>query len=68
MKLNIPSKLRAALYIFTALGTPVIIYLRAKGYIGELEVALWGGEVTVINTMAALNTPIDNKEPLDSDA
>ena len=61
MQLNIPSKVRAALYIFTALGTPVVAYLNAKGYIAALEVALWSGEVAIISAMAALNTPVQNK-------
>lgn len=60
MRLNIPPKVRAGLYIVTSLGTPVVVYLLAKGYIGDLEVALWGGEVAVVNAMAALNT--DTKE------
>lgn len=55
MKLNLPNKVRAALYIFTAVGTPIVSYLFAKEVIGELELALWGAEVTVISVMASLN-------------
>jgi hypothetical protein len=55
MKLNLPNKVRAGLYVFTAIGTPVITYLFAKDIIGELELALWGAEVTVISVMASLN-------------
>ncbi|GAB3776814.1 hypothetical protein FB382_004340 [Nocardioides ginsengisegetis] len=56
MNLNPPRSVRAALYLLTALGTPVALYLQAKGYIGDLELALWGAEVTVVNGIAALNT------------
>ena len=56
MTFNLPPKVRAALYIITALGTPIIAYLFAKDVIGELEVTLWAAEVTVVNAMAALNT------------
>lgn len=55
MKLNVPPKVRAALYVLTALGTPLIAYLFAKGFIGELEVTLWAAEVTAVNALAALN-------------
>lgn len=56
MTLNPPRKVRAALYILTAVGTPIAAYLKFKGYIGDEELALWGAEVTVVNAMAALNT------------
>lgn len=64
MKLEIPYKVRAAIYIFTAVGTPVVTYLAARDFIGDLEVALWGAEVTVVTTMAALNTSEKPQGPL----
>lgn len=54
-KVNLPYKVRAALYIFTLLGSPVIAYLLSKGIIGNLEVALWSAEVTAVLTLAAFN-------------
>jgi hypothetical protein len=56
MYLNVPPRVRAAIYIFTALGTPIIVYLKAKGYIGDLELTLWSGEVTAAGSLAALHT------------
>lgn len=56
MTLNPPRRVRAALYVLTAVGTPVAVYLQAKGIIGDLEFILWGAEVTVVNTLAVLNT------------
>ena len=56
MKLNPSRRVRAALYLVTALGTPVVVYLQAKGVIGDLELILWSAEVTVVNGIAALNT------------
>jgi len=41
MNLNPPAKVRAGLYVFTAVMTPIVIYLASKGIIGDLEVALW---------------------------
>lgn len=57
MRINPPRRVRAALYVLTAVGTPVVAYLKAKGYIGDLELTLWAAEVTVVNGLAALNTP-----------
>lgn len=56
MTLNPPRRVRAALYVLTAVGTPVVVYLQAKGIVGDLELVLWGAEVTVVNGLAALNT------------
>lgn len=55
MSLNPPSKVRAAIYVATAVMTPVVMYLQAKGIIGALEVSLWGAEVTVMSVMAGFN-------------
>lgn len=57
MPLNPPRRVRAALYILTAVGTPLVAYLNARGIIGDLEVALWSAEVAVTTGLAALNTP-----------
>lgn len=55
MTINLPYKIRAALYILTALGTPVVAYLFAKGFLGELEVTLYSGLVVVVSSIAAFN-------------
>lgn len=57
MKINLPPAVRVALYVFTMLGAPVVVYLRARGIIGDLELALWGGEVSVVSVLAAFNVP-----------
>lgn len=54
-RLNPSRPVRVALYVATAVGAPVAAYLKAKGYIGDLELTLWGAEVAVVNTLAALN-------------
>jgi hypothetical protein len=56
MTINPPRQVRVGIYLLTALGTPLIAYLAARGVIGDLEVALWSAEVTVASTLAALNT------------
>lgn len=57
MNLNPPRRIRAALYVLTAVGTPVVAYLNVKGILGDPEMVLWAAEVTVVNGLAALNTP-----------
>ena len=59
MKLNVSYKVRAILYVITAVGTPVVAYLAALGVIGDLEVTLWSAEVTVAGAIAALNITKD---------
>lgn len=61
MKLNLPPKVRASLYVVTAVGTPAIAYLFAKHYIGEVEVSFWAAEVAVVNVLAALNVNPEGK-------
>lgn len=56
MTLIVPYKIRAALYVLTAVGTPLVAYLLNKDIIGELEVALWSAEVAVVSALAAFNT------------
>lgn len=64
MVLNVPYRIRAALYVFTAIGSPIITYLALKNYIGDMEVGLWLAEVTVISGMAAFNTKPNREENL----
>ena len=60
MQLVINPKVRASLYILTAVGTPVIAYLNATGIIGSLEVSLWSAEVVIVGALAAFNTPVSD--------
>jgi hypothetical protein len=57
VKINVPPAVRVALYILTLLGAPVVVYLRAKGLIGDLELALWGAEVSAVSALAAFHVP-----------
>lgn len=58
MAVNIRPKPRFLLYVFTAVGTPIVGYLKAKGLIGDLELGLWGAEVTVVTTLSAAKTDL----------
>lgn len=62
MTLTIPYKVRAALYVLNAVGSPVMAYLLAKGVIGNLEVTLWAAEMTAVFALAGLNVVKTDKE------
>lgn len=47
---------RRIIYVITVIATPVVVYLRAKDYIGDLELALWGAEVSTVTTLAGVKT------------
>lgn len=60
MRLSLPRKVRAAIYILTGVAQPVAVYLLANGIIGELEMALFAAEVAFASALAAFNvTPED---------
>lgn len=59
MTINLPPAVRQALYILVTVGTPVVVYLFAKGTIGQLEVNLWTGIVSAVGLLAAFNTVKD---------
>lgn len=56
MNFNPPAKVRAAVYVITALSAPVVAYLLDQGHIHQAEVNLWAGIITAVNVMAGLNT------------
>lgn len=56
MKISIPSKIRQALYIITAVGTPLIATLVSIGAIPEWAGLLWSAEVLVIGSLASFKT------------
>lgn len=63
MQITIPYKIRAIIYIATGVLTPVMVYLLSLGVIGNLEMILWGAEVTFVMGMAGLNTqPLDREK------
>lgn len=55
MEINLPAQVRAALYVLTVVGTPVVTYLSVVGTLSDAAVVLWGAEVTAISLLARLN-------------
>lgn len=56
MKINLPSKIRAGLYAFFTLASPVVVYLSVTEVLGPNEVALFTAVSTAVFGLAALNT------------
>ena len=56
--INIPPKLRFALYVIAALAIPLTAYLFEKRIIGKEEVTLIGAYIALVNTLAATKTDI----------
>jgi hypothetical protein len=65
MKVNTWPAIRVGVYVLNLLGAPVVVYLRAKGVIGDLELTLWGAEVSAMSAMAGLNVPNADDAPAD---
>jgi hypothetical protein len=56
MKVNLPTKIRKALYIVTAISTPVVYYLSQQGVVNDFWSGLYVVVVTAVSGLAALNT------------
>lgn len=67
MKINIPFRYRVGIYLANVLGTPVVVYLRAKGIIGDLELTLWGAEIAAAFVVAGLNASTADAADRDGD-
>ena len=57
MTVNLSRRTRIAIYVANVLGTPVVAYAHARGWIGDLEVGLWSTEVAAAFVLAGLNAP-----------
>lgn len=57
MTVNVPPRLRLAIYLLNVFGAPLVAYLFAKEWIGELEVTLFAAEVSAAFLVAGLNVP-----------
>jgi hypothetical protein len=56
---NIPPKVRFALYLFGAIASLLVVYAVNKSWLGDPEVQLTSGLVALLNLMAASKTNFD---------
>lgn len=54
-RVNLPPQVRAALYVVTALLSPVVGVLVMQHVLPNWVATLWSGEVAAVGTLAALN-------------
>lgn len=60
MRVNLPDRVRVALYVITALGTPIVSVLTDQNILPMWVMTLWAAEVTAVGAMAALNVTASN--------
>lgn len=61
MRVNLPDNVRVALYVVTALGTPIVSVLTDQSILPQWAMTLWAAEVTAVGAMAALNVTTPEK-------
>ena len=58
MEVKLPAKLRFAVYVITAVASPVLYYLNQQGVVDSFWFGLYTVVVTAVASLAALNTPV----------
>lgn len=61
MRVNLPDRVRVALYVITALGTPLVGVLTEQSILPLWVMTLWSAEVAAVTAMAALNVSVSDK-------
>lgn len=56
MQLNLPPKVRFAIYVATGIGDILVAYLLTVNVLGTAEAALWVSLSAFVKGLAALNT------------
>lgn len=55
MNINLPPKVRFAVYVFNGLVSILVVYLATKGIIGDAETVAWGGFNLFTSALAGYN-------------
>lgn len=55
MNINLPSHVRAALYVFIAITSPIVAYLGEQGRLDTFAVGLYSVIVTAVTALAFKN-------------
>ena len=59
MQLNLPSKIRKAIYVAVVLGTAVLVPLHAAGVVNDVILAVWTSVSGAASILAAVNVTDD---------
>lgn len=60
MKLNLPYKVRAGIYVVVVLGTALIVPLNTAGILPDVVLAVWSSLAGAASLLAALNITPEN--------
>lgn len=61
MRVNLPPKVRFAIYVINGFGSIVVAYLVSKDLIGDAETAAWTAFSAFTSAMAGFNVSNPNK-------
>lgn len=59
MNINLPPKVRKAIYVLSTVATPVMGYLATQGVVSEFWFGLYAVVMTAVTGLAAVNTNTD---------
>jgi hypothetical protein len=62
MTINLPTKVRQAIYIVSGITSPLVAYLSVTGSISEPQVALYASIMTFVTGLAVVNVSDNNGE------
>lgn len=56
MEINLPSKIRKAIYIIATIASPTIVYLNSQAVVGDFWLGLYTAVMGAVTALAAYNT------------
>lgn len=59
MEINLPPKVRFAIYVFVSVGGILVTYLSTVGVLGQAEMTAWSAFSVFVGGLAAINTDTD---------
>lgn len=61
MEINLPSRVRATIYVLVVMGTAVLVPLNVAGVVNDVVLSVWTSVSGAASLLAALNVTPDNK-------
>lgn len=55
MNINLPSRVRATIYILVVMGTAVLVPLNVAGVVGDVVMSVWTSVAGAASALAAFN-------------
>lgn len=61
MEINLPSRVRATIYVLVVMGTAVLVPLNVAGVVNDVVLSVWTSVSGAASLLAALNVTPDSK-------